>query len=213
MVVDFPFAKPVHRAAWIAFLLTPLAWHAFHGASPLFLIDSNVRGSGKSLLGDAASLIVTGREIARMSYPENDEETRKRITSIVLAGDQMVPIDNIAGELGSPSLDAALTGTSWKDRILGRSEIVEMPLKTTWAATGNNVILRADTSRRVCPIRLESNLENPEERQGFIHPNLLQWVRQQRPRLLAAGLTAAKAITGQHCNGYAFFRLGKDGER
>lgn len=23
----------------------------------------------------------------------------------------------------------------------------------------------------------------------------------------------AKAITGQHCNGYAFFRLGKDGER
>src|SRR5271156_401118 len=24
---------------------------------------------------------------------------------------------------------------------------------------------------------------------------------------------AAKAITGQHCNGYAFFRLGKDGDR
>ena len=194
VIVDFPFASPVHRAAWIALLLTPLARHAFHGPSPLFLIDSNVRGSGKSLLGDAASLIVTGREIARMSYPENDEETRKRITSIVLAGDQMVLIDNIAGELGSPSLDAALTGTNWKDRILGRSEIVEMPLKTTWAATGNNVILRADTSRRVCPVRLESNLENPEERQGFAHPNLLQWVRQQRSRLLAAGLTILAAF-------------------
>ena len=64
VIVDFPFAKPVHRSAWMAFLLTPLARHAFHGPSPLFLMDSNIRGSGKSLLGDAASLIVTGREIA-----------------------------------------------------------------------------------------------------------------------------------------------------
>jgi hypothetical protein len=189
VVADFPFASPAHRASWLAFLLTPLARHAFAGPSPLFLIDANIRASGKSLLADTGSLIVTGRDIARMSCPEDDDETRKRITAITLNGDQMVLIDNIAGELGSASLDAALTGTVWKDRILGRSEIVEMPLVTTWAATGNNVVLMADTSRRVCHIRLNSDLENPEERADFKHANLRVWVQQERPRLLAAALT------------------------
>jgi hypothetical protein len=193
VVCDFPFVKDAHRAAWLAMVLTPLARHAFTGPSPLFLIDANIRASGKSLLADAASLIVTGRQVARMSCPKEDDEMRKRITAITLGGDQMVLIDNIAGELGSASLDAALTGTIWKDRILGRSEIVEMPLVTTWAATGNNVVLLADTSRRVCHIRLESKLENPEERHNFKHANLLGWVRDERPRLLAAALTILQA--------------------
>lgn len=189
VVCDFPFVKEAHRAAWLAMVLTPLARHAFAGPSPLFLIDANIRASGKSLLADAASLIVTGRLVARMSCPKEDDEMRKRITAIALGGDQMVLIDNIVAELGSASLDAALTGTIWKDRILGRSEIVEMPLVTTWAATGNNVVLLADTSRRVCHIRLESKLENPEQREGFKHSNLLGWAREQQPRLLSSALT------------------------
>ena len=199
IVCDFPFVKDAHRAAWLAMVLTPLARHAFSGPSPLYLIDANIRASGKSLLADAASLIVTGRLVARMSCPKEDDEMRKRITAIALGGDQMVLIDNIAAELGSASLDAALTGTIWKDRILGRSEIVEMPLVTTWAATGNNVVLLADTSRRVCHIRLESKLENPEQREDFKHSNLLGWVREQRPRLLSAALTIL----------YAYCRAGR----
>ncbi len=199
VVCDFPFVKEAHRAAWLAIVLTPLARHAFSGPSPLYLIDANIRASGKSLLADAASLIVTGRLIARMSCPKEDDEMRKRITAITLGGDQMVLIDNIASELGSASLDAALTGTIWKDRILGRSEIVEMPLVTTWAATGNNVVLLADTSRRVCHIRLESKLENPEQREDFKHKNLLSWVRAERPHLLSAALTIL----------YAYCRAGR----
>lgn len=193
VIVDFPFAKPPHRSAWIALVLTSLARHAFQGPSPLFLFDANIRATGKTLLADAASLIVTGRPIARMSHPRDDDEMRKRITAIVLGGDQIVLIDNIPGELSSASLDAALTGAVWKDRILGRSEIVEMPLVTTWAATGNNVVLGADTSRRVCHIRLDSKLENPEEREDFRHRELLRWIRQERPRLLAAALTILAA--------------------
>lgn len=193
VVSDFPFVSEAHRAAWLAMVLTPLARPAFAGPSPLFLIDANIRASGKSLLADAASLIVTGRQMARMSCPKEDDEMRKRITSIALGGDPMVLIDNIASELGSASLDAALTGTIWKDRILGRSEMVEMPLVTIWAATGNNVVLLADTSRRVCHIRLESKLENPEQREDFKHANLLGWIIQERPRLLSAALTILSA--------------------
>ena len=64
-----------------------------------------------------------------------------------------------------------------------------MPLYATWYATGNNVILVGDTARRVVHIRLESPEENPEERADFHHPDLLAWVRQERPRLTAAAVT------------------------
>src|SRR5262249_25641331 len=47
VVADFPFEQNVHRAAWLAALLTPLARFAFTGSSPLFLVDANVRAAGK----------------------------------------------------------------------------------------------------------------------------------------------------------------------
>src|SRR4029077_12667046 len=68
VVADFPFEKPEHQAAWIASLLTPLAWFAFDGAAPMTLIDGNVRGVGKGLLPDVISLILTGRRLPVMSY-------------------------------------------------------------------------------------------------------------------------------------------------
>ena len=170
-------------------MLTPAARHAFDGPAPLFLVDSNTRGCGKSLLADTEAVIVTGRLIPRTSWPQCDSEVRKRITAIVLAGDQMALFDNVAGELGGAALDAALTGSVWKDRILGHSKMVQAPLTVTWLATGNNVVLGPDTSRRTCHIRLETDLENPEERKDFRHPKLLKWVRSERPRLLSASLT------------------------
>ena len=127
--------------------------------------------------------------MSRMSNPTNDDEARKRITAIAIAGDRHVLIDNIDGTLGSPSLDAALTSETWKDRLLGRSEIVELPLKTIWCATGNNVSLAGDLPRRVMRSRLITELEHPEERTAFRHPKLIKWARKRRGELLAAALT------------------------
>jgi hypothetical protein len=195
VVSDFPFLSDVYKATFLAALLTPLARYAFSGPAPLFLIDSNIRGSGKGLSLDVIALVTTGRAMPVMANPETDEEARKRITALAVGGDPLILIDNIAGSLGSPALDAALTSTVWQDRILGRTEIVKMPLLATWYATGNNVVLLADTSRRVAHIRLESKLENPEERDGFKYPNLREHIRQNRGRLLACALTILHAYS------------------
>jgi hypothetical protein len=198
VVEDFPFAKPEHKATWLAALLTPLARHAFDGPAPLFLVDSNVRGSGKGLLVDVTALIVTGRTMPVMSCPRDDEEFRKRITAVALEGDSLVSIDNIAVALGCASLDTALTATTWKDRLLGKSEMTnELPMRATWFATGNNVVLLADTSRRTAHIRLNSPEENPEERSGFKQPDLRGWVRANRGKLLAAALTILAGYCSQ----------------
>jgi len=190
VVADFPFAQPEHRSACLAGVLTPLSRRAFVGPSPLFLIDSNVRGSGKTLLTDAISIVTSGRRMARMTWPRDDDELRKRITALAVAAEWLILIDNIVGAFGSASLDAVLTATTWTDRVLGKSEVVaRIPLTAVWYATGNNVILEADTVRRVLHIRLETLEENPEERSDFQHPDLLGWVRRERPRLAVAALT------------------------
>jgi hypothetical protein len=189
VVADFPFEGEAHRAAWLAGLLTPLARFAFTGPAPLFLVDANVRAAGKGLLLDCISRIVTGERFTTATYTGDEEELRKRITSLVLAGDRLVLFDNLDGKFGNAVLDAALTGTAWKDRVLGVNKIAEAPLYMTWYATGNNVAIAADTARRVCHVRLESPDEHPEERQGFAHPDLLAWVGKNRAELLAAALT------------------------
>ncbi len=193
VVADFPFERSVHRAAWLAGLLTPLARFAFTGPSPLFLVDSNVRGAGKGLLLDCISRIVTGERFTIAAYTADEDELRKRITSLALAGDRLVLFDNLEGRFGNAVLDAALTGTAWKDRILGVNRMAEAPLYMTWYATGNNVAVAADTARRICHCRLESPEERPEERSEFRHPDLLAWVGANRSRFLAAALTLLRA--------------------
>jgi hypothetical protein len=110
LVAEFPFRSEIDRAAWLAALLTTFCRFALTGSAPLFLIDGNTRGCGKSLLADVTALIASGRSMTRMAPPETDEEMRKRITALALAGDPLAMIDNVAGEFGWPSLDAALTG-------------------------------------------------------------------------------------------------------
>jgi hypothetical protein len=207
VVCDFRFERDEHRAAWLAGLLTLLARHAFHGPTPLFLIDANVRGAGKGLLAQTIAEITQGGEMAVSSYSHEREEMRKKITTIAIAGDQMVLLDNLEGMFGNDALDRALTTTRWKDRILGHSEQVDLPLTAVWFATGNNVMIGADTTRRVIHIRLDVLEEHPEHRRDFRHPNLIPWIRDNRPRLLSAALTilAAYCRAGRPTHGLRAF--------
>jgi hypothetical protein len=110
-----------------------------------------------------------------------------------MAGDRLVLFDNLDGHFGNATLDAALTGTAWEDRVLGGNRMYKGPLYMAWYATGNNVAVAADTARRICHCRLESAEERPEERSEFQHPNLLAWVGENRGRLLSAALTILRA--------------------
>jgi phage/plasmid primase-like uncharacterized protein len=192
VVGDVPFARPEHRSGWLALVLTLIGRPAFDGCSPLIAIDSNTRGSGKSLCVDVASIIATGRNAPRMAMPRDEDESRKRITSIVLASLRHVLIDNVT-RLGGDALDAALTADVWQDRLLGRSEMVTLPLRLTWTCTGNNLQIIGDTIRRVLPVRLETAEEHPEDRANFCHPNLREWVSRERPLLATACVTLLAA--------------------
>jgi hypothetical protein len=136
-------------------------------------------------------MISTGATAAHSPYVEEDDELRKRITSHLMAGDQVVLIDNVpgGGKVGWPSLDAALTSETWQDRELGKNSVARLPMDALWMVTGNNLEVGADATRRTLRCRLEAVDEKPEERTGFRHPKLAEWVREHRTRLLGCAFT------------------------
>jgi len=167
---------------------------AIDGPTPMLIVDASAAGAGKTLMVDAGATITTGRDAPRTTFVLDDAEMRKRITALALAGDPITLLDNVVGTLGCPSLDAALTGATWRDRVLGASAMTaELPLRLTWWATGNGLAIGADLVRRSLLIRLEPMVERPEERTGFRHPRLLEYVRSHRAELLSAALTIPRA--------------------
>jgi hypothetical protein len=112
-----------------------------------------------------------------------------------MGGSAIAIIDNVTGEepIESPSLAAVLTTNTWEDRILGRSEMVRLPARTTWIMTGNNIRVAVDLSRRSVWCHMNARVARPWTREGFRHPDLLAWVREHRGELLAAVFTVARA--------------------
>lgn len=194
VLVDFPMQDDADRSAWASMVLSMIGRACIDGYVPLFAVTANIRGAGKSLLVDAATLIAYGRRAARKAFTRDDDEMRKTITAVAIGAVPSVLFDNLDIQLGGAALDAAITSSTWSDRILGQSRMTgDLPMRTIWSATGNNMAFGSDVSRRVLPIRLQSTLETPENRSGFAHPDLLSWVGSQRPRLAVAALTILRA--------------------
>lgn len=191
---EFPFRDGADCDVPIAAVLTLLARPAILGSVPMFLLDATTRASGKSLLADCVATIATGRSAPRMTWASDEEEQQKVLASYALLGAPLVCFDNVTAPICGAALDKVLTATDRVDlRVLGRSQLLSLPWRAVVLATGNNIVVKGDTERRVLAARLEPTCENPEEREGFAHPDLLAWVRAERPRLVAAALTILRA--------------------
>jgi hypothetical protein len=193
IIADFPFVDAASRANAIATMLTQVCRPAIKGPTPLALYDATSAGSGKTLLSEVVSLIGSGREGALFSAPKAEEEWRKQLTSVLREGSSIVIIDNVNYRLDSGDLCKALTETIHGDRILGLSQTVNLPVRCTWIATGNNIQLGGDMPRRCYWIRMDAKCSKPFERTGFRHKRLKQHVLAHRGQLLAALLTLARS--------------------
>jgi len=192
-VQDFPFTDRSGSATYVAAVLSLVGRCAIDGPVPGFAISSPTPGTGKGLLANVISLAGTGRTAPVMTQSFEKEELRKRVLAIALAATPLVLLDNLSGVLGSDVLAAALTSTVWSDRILGVSQVVEGPLRTVWLFTANNVSFRKTLGRRIVPIYLDAGMEHPEDRQGFVLPDLIGWIQTHWPALAAAALTVLRA--------------------
>lgn len=192
LLCDFPWDTTADRANAWAMLLTPLL-RSIIGQVPLALIDAPEPGTGKGLLVKLAAIITSGRATGLMAWPSTDEELEKKVTAALISGSTMLIFDNVEGTIKSPTLAAVLTADSWQGRVLGRSEMITIPNRATWVATGNNIDVGGDLARRCYRIRLDAHQARPWARTGFKHPDIERWTTQNRPALLGALCTIIRA--------------------
>jgi putative DNA primase/helicase len=193
---DFPYVNDAHRSVPIAAILTLVARPAILGSIPAILFDASTRGSGKTLQTDAVAMVVTGRGAPRMNYTTDEIELEKILAGYALKGSPFICLDNVPAmrPFGGGPMDRVITARDEVElRVLGATKVLTIPWRALVMATGNNMSLYGDTSRRVLMARLEPTEESPEHRTKFEHDDLLGWIRKERPRMVSAALLILRA--------------------
>ena len=193
LLVDFPIRDASTSAAWLSLLLTTIARPAIVGPTPLYVIDANTRGAGKTFLADLVGAILVGRALPAFGHTTDQAELEKILISIARLALPIVNLDNVTSSLGGGVLDRWLTSTNPAGRTLGASEVQTYDWTTILVATCNNARIHGDTDRRAIFLMLESALERPELRSDFRYPDIQGHVAAHRDAYLTAALTILRA--------------------
>jgi hypothetical protein len=189
---EFPFVAEEDRAVHMACILTAIQRRLLK-ACPIFGYGAPAQRSGKSLLAEAVAVVGTGKPAPATAVSGDREEMRKAITSALREGHSIINLDNIEHPLSSPDLAKAITQSEYQDRLLGESRMLRLPTNVLWTATGNNLTFRGDLSSRALLCRIDSGMERPEER-AFKIPDLINFLIENRRRLVTAALTILRAF-------------------
>jgi len=191
LIAGFPFDGTADYAVALSGILTACSRQALRSA-PLHAFSTPVAGSGKSKLVDIASVIATGREAGVIAQAMDEAEMEKRLSALFLQGAGTVAIDNCGFPVDGNFLCAALTQATVSIRPLGTSTQVTVPTNAFLTATGNNLVIAGDMTRRTIVAHLDPRVERPELREFDFEP--VAQAKADRVRYVVAALTIVLAF-------------------
>ena len=186
VLIDFPFKAQADRATAVALMIQPFVRDMIAGPTPCYVLDSSMNGSGKSMLGEVLLYPSQLKWPSLISEIGSPEEMEKLLSSSLLARDPICFIDNVNNKIASGVFANYITATTKKCRRLGKSEIIELPVKQTFVMTGTNLQFTNENARRAVQSRLEPTTATPETRSGFRHEFLKEWVEENAYELIWA---------------------------
>lgn len=187
---EFPFVEPASRSVALSALITPVVRGAV-SVTPMHATTAPVPGSGKSYIIDLASAINSGERAPVLTAGRNEEETEKRLVAALLSGQTIISIDNVNGTLGGDALCQIIERPVVAVRPLGQSTFTKIESRASCFATGNNIQLIGDMTRRVLLCSLDPDVERPELRTFRASP--FDLVLADRGKYVAAALVVVRA--------------------
>jgi hypothetical protein len=202
LLAEFPFYQSDRQRAIsvvIAQILTLFCAHIFPPGTlrPGFLFTANEVGSGKTLLAKLALIPILGHAPAG-TYPEDETEMRKRITTAILTGRPELFWDNAKHKVAGEPLEALMTTSIWIDRLMGGNRQLEAQHNLTVIITGNDARVGPDMMRRLLPVELFNPSADNADRK------ILSWLdgdtirNEYRAQILSAAWTL---VQDWHNNG------------
>jgi putative DNA primase/helicase len=193
---EFPFVDEESRSVALSALITPVVRGAL-SVAPMHVTKAPVAGSGKSYIIDLASALNSGERAPVVTAGRTEEETEKRLVAALLSGQTIISIDNVNGELGGDALCQIIERPVVSVRPLGQSSFVKIESRASCFATGNNIRLVGDMTRRVILCSLDPDMERPELREFKADP--FDEVLANRGLYVAAALTVVRAYVVAGC--------------
>lgn len=187
---DFPFTDAASRAVALSALITPVVRGAMPVA-PMHAVTATSPGSGKSYVIDLVSAISAGERAPVLTAGRTEEETEKRLGAAIIEGQALISIDNVNGDLGGDALCQLVERPIVSVRPLGTSKLVKVESRACCFATGNNIRLVGDMTRRVLLCSLDPDVERPELRTFGGDP--FATVIADRAAYIAAALVIVRA--------------------
>jgi hypothetical protein len=192
LLCESPFVDEASKSVALSGLITPVVRGAMP-VVPMHAASAPTAGTGKSFLWDLAAAISIGQRRIPVMAAGDEEETEKRLVSVLLTGQPLISIDNVNRELKGEFLAQAIEQQFLELRPLGGSKVVKVEAGgTTIFCTGNNItIAGADLWRRTIVSRLDAEIEKPQLRQFKYNP--IQAILDDRGKYIAACLTICRA--------------------
>lgn len=187
---EFPFVGVMDRSVALSAIVTLVIRGAL-GARPMHAFNAHEAGTGKTYLVDVVTAIALGRSAPLATPGKTEEETEKRLGSMLMAGIPVGVLDNVNGPLGGSLLAQTITQELLTIRVLGVSKMPIVENLMCLLATGNNMTIVGEMVRRTLECRLDALVEQPESRKFSRDP--LGAIRADRGRYVAAALTVARA--------------------
>ena len=97
LVCESPFVNEASKSVALSGLITPVVRGAMP-VVPMHASSAPTAGTGKSFLWDLAAAISIGQRRIPVIAAGNEEETEKRLVSVLLTGQPLISIDNVNRE-------------------------------------------------------------------------------------------------------------------
>lgn len=155
VIGDFPFSGQSEKENYLGMLLQLVLRPYIQGNTPLYIIEGNQSGVGKSLLAKlpvALSGIVPPELVA---WPDKGaEEATKGLPRLLERGEAVVAWDNARGTLASSTFESLFTSHVVTLRYLGGAQLGTFAIRQLWIITSNNLEANRDGARRGVRCRL-----------------------------------------------------------
>lgn len=186
----------------LAAMLTPFLrglLPQFNTRVPLFMYLANRERAGKDYLRGCTTILYEGMatEEPPISTNENNrsnntEELRKKLLATFINGKKMLHFANNKGYLNNATLEEAITGETFSDRVLGKNESMVFNNELEISMSGNiGIGFTADIANRTVFINLHLEIENANDR-IFKNDDLWGSVKKARGLILSALYTMVR---------------------